>query len=1088
MARRTTRLLVTPDARSRLAAAHAWLAALPADGEALVLGATWEAADDLVRDVVAGGTARFGIVRMTLDRLAARLGTRALIADGRTPTTPLSLTAVVARAVHLLLAEGRLEYFEPVARGPGFAAAVARTMGELRMNGLAPEALEAVTRGGADLARIGEAVARELDAARLADRAGVYAAALDALASDTAPFIGLPLLLLDVPVESVREKALLARLAARAPRLLATVPHGEARTLARLERALGVKPQREVTAGTTSLETLARHLFEDTAPPQGSWDASVVLAAWPDEARECVEIARAVLAAARDEGIPFDRMAVALRAPVEYAAHLEEAFARADVPFFAASGARRPHPAGRALLALLDCAAEDLSARRFAEYLSLGQVPDAGAAGGEAPFMAPVNDLLPEAGLDEPFAPPPEPVVHPDPAAAPVVEGTLHAPWRWEQLLVEASVIGKVERWRERLDGLAYELDRRRGGLADESEAHVARLERAITDLEHLRRFAMPLVETLAALRRAQGSWKKWLDILSALATRALREPAEVLRTLGELAPMGPIGSVDLDEVRLVLAPRLRDLRVAPPRRRYGAVFVAPPEALRGLSFDVVFVPGLAENVFPAKRVEDPILLDEQRRRVSPELLVEADRIQAEHVALGVAVGAATRRVVCSYPRVDVERARPRVPSVYALEVVRAAEGTLPSFDELSERARVDREARLGWPAPAAPEAAIDEAEYDLALIGPLLEADPETTIGTASYLLGTNTHLARALRTRARRWLKRWTTADGLVDPLPFVHEALAKQQLDQRSFSPTALQHFASCPYRFFLQAIHRLAPREEAVALEVMDPLTRGALFHDVQFGLLTALRDRGLLPLVPERLTDAGALLDEVLAAEETRTREKLYPAIPRVWEDGIAAIRADLREWLERMAAATDGWVPHRFELSFGLADRDRTHADPASVADPVPLEVGLVLRGSIDLVERRADGHLRVTDHKTGKIAAEKGAITQGGTILQPVLYALAAEGLLREPVDAGRLYYCTNTGEFSERVVPLDPQSRESARAVAGVIDEAMKTGFLPAAPDEGACRWCDYRVVCGPYEEQRVRRKPEQRLAALVQLRSLP
>jgi len=31
------------------------------------------------------------------------------------------------------------------------------------------------------------------------------------------------------------------------------------------------------------------------------------------------------------------------------------------------------------------------------------------------------------------------------------------------------------------------------------------------------------------------------------------------------------------------------------------------------------------------------------------------------------------------------------------------------------------------------------------------------------------------------------------------------------------------------------------------------------------------------------------------AEEARARAKLCPAIPRVWEDGIAAIRADLRE-------------------------------------------------------------------------------------------------------------------------------------------------------------------------------------------------
>ncbi len=36
---------------------------------------------------------------------------------------------------------------------------------------------------------------------------------------------------------------------------------------------------------------------------------------------------------------------------------------------------RRPDPAGRAFVALLLCAVEGLSAKRFDEYLSLGQVP-----------------------------------------------------------------------------------------------------------------------------------------------------------------------------------------------------------------------------------------------------------------------------------------------------------------------------------------------------------------------------------------------------------------------------------------------------------------------------------------------------------------------------------------------------------------------------------------------------------------------------------------------------------------------------------------------------------------------------------------
>src|SRR6266480_4625003 len=116
--------------------------------------------------------------------------------------------------------------------------------------------------------------------------------------------------------------------------------------------------------------------------------------------------------------------------------------------------------------------------------------------------------------------------------------------------------------------------------------------------------------------------------------------------------------SSDLDEVQLVLGPRLRELTVPPPRRRYGAVLITTAEAARGLGFDVVFVPGLAEKLFPRKIVEDPILLDAEREALGvPALTTRRTRGAAERLALRVAIGAARARVFLSYPRIDVEQA-----------------------------------------------------------------------------------------------------------------------------------------------------------------------------------------------------------------------------------------------------------------------------------------------------------------------------------------------------------------------------------------------------------------------------------------------
>jgi CRISPR/Cas system-associated exonuclease Cas4 (RecB family) len=117
-----------------------------------------------------------------------------------------------------------------------------------------------------------------------------------------------------------------------------------------------------------------------------------------------------------------------------------------------------------------------------------------------------------------------------------------------------------------------------------------------------------------------------------------------------------------------------------------------------------------------------------------------------------------------------------------------------------------------------------------------------------------------------------------------------------------------------------------------------------------------------------------------------------------------------------------------------------------------------------------------------------EGAVIAGGTSLQPILYALAAEKLLPEDrIESGRLYYCTTAGGFEEREVPLDDRSRRSAALVVEVVDAALREPFLPAAPAKDACRFCDYKSVCGPYEEQRTERKwaGHEQIERLRQLR---
>jgi ATP-dependent helicase/nuclease subunit B len=525
-----------------------------------------------------------------------------------------------------------------------------------------------------------------------------------------------------------------------------------------------------------------------------------------------------------------------------------------------------------------------------------------------------------------------------------------------------------------------------------------------------------------------------------------------------------------------------------PQTYRYGRVFVATPEQARGWSFDVVFVPGLAERIFPQRPREDPLLLDDLRKKLGSDLRNQADRISEERLFLRLCAGSARQRLHLSYPRLDVAQSRQRVPSFYALDVERAVTGEVPQVERLESRAGERGGARLAWPAPSDPAHSIDAVEHDLSVLGQLLRSPSAQNKGAARYLLQMNGNLARSLRTRFARWnQRRWSAFDGFCSSGETAVQALSQYRLRQRPYSVSALQKYAACPYRFFLGAIQGLEPRRESIAIERLDPLARGQILHRIQADFLSRLREENALPVLAPNISSALRVLEEVTNRVEAEYSEKLSPAIPRVWADEMEALVADLRLWVNRMAERASEWIPSHFELSFGLPSLDQR--DPASVAEAVALEDGFLLRGIADLVESRVNGRdLRVTDHKSSENRTERNLMVGKGEILQPVLYSLAVESFLEKPVAEGRLYFCTAVGGFSERVVPMNSKTRETAGQILQIIDGAVERGFFPPAPRNKACEWCDFLAVCGPYEEIRAAAKDQHLLTELKRLRALP
>ena len=889
------------------------------EGEILLLGPSTEASRDLARR--ACETALVGVHASSLKQYA-----RDLTRSGPTAINSIVHRAICARISHT----EKLTYFGPVSRTPGFPKALARTIRELRLQYVRPQG---------DAGVLLEAYERELESRQLADEAATYKLA----SLTTKP--SMPTLLYAIDCRTQAERQFAASLAP--------------------STAAGIEiPENPVNA----LQSLQRYLFSEDIAPNRSADETFHLFAAATEAQECVEIARRIVQLAAN-GVRLDECAVVLRQPERYAPLLAEACRRAGIPIWLAQGSRQPNLAGRALLTLLHCAQEGLSATRMGEYLSLRQVPE----------FNPAN---------------------------------------WERWISNAHVIGGADRWARRLSALA----------------------RTSESLEELKDFVLPLVDRLDRVPKL-AIWRDWLDAIYALAESSLRDPAAIFEALDELQPMSDIGPVGVDEVLLLLSEHLRVTRDRDEESRYGRVWVGSIEVAHGLGFRHVFVPGVAEGAFPRPLREDPLLLNEQRRSLGlPEITEEE-----EQRLLLMASRTASDSITLSYGRIDLETGRPRVPSLYLYAAMRAAGG-------VAEIA-----------SAAGPEnGPIDDYEYDsLAL--------HDRKPGSGAYLKRANARLYESLLARYRRWEpeKKWQSADGLniLDP------ALEEYRLKAKAYSVSALETYAACPYQFYLRAMLGLRPVDRPEPLQRMDPATRGAIFHRVQLELLRSLKSASLLPLTVQTLPIALSLLNGVISRVGQSEAELLAPATPQVWRDELGRMRSDLRGWVSKMAIDDDGWTPLAFELAFGR-NKDAAHDDRSFEESALVLDRYL-LQGSIDLVERHTSGLLRVTDHKTGPYPDSVPRTIGKGEALQPSLYELAASKILGEPVTSARLYYATLRANF--RSIPiLFPNS--GIAHVLESIDESISAGLLPANPREDACENCDYRCICGPYEEQRVKRKPKQ------------
>ena len=961
---------------------------------------------------------------------AWRLAVKACLVEGLLPVPEeVDLALVLTAATEAVQNEGTPDYLRRAAEMRGFAPAALRTLRDLEAAGVSADALEAHAADAPDsekprvLARIARARQKAVDGAGLVDREALYRRAAAALSESDCPGV----VLVGPPSPSRGFEELIGRLHARQACAWVTSPMSEgiaprhdtarAEFTARTELTPSLYEESANTRGqvTNALARVQNLLFIEGAHDEpAAPDDSVGFLSAPGESLEAVEIARLILQEAA-RGVRFQEMAVLLHEPSAYSSHLASAFDRAGIPAFFLEGVPRIDPAARALGLLLDLLDADLDRAQVAEFLTTARVPYRTFLGDHARI----------------------------------------SPARWDRLSAKAGIVSGLEHWRRGLQGARDEAtEREYEGEVLLIDALEKTIERLAADLN-----AFP----------SEGGWGEFLTPTLTLLDRWIersRLTAERLeRVIGPLDRFAPRPTRDqfLARVHELIASQVyREGSLAD-----GRVLVGPTGVAAGLRYRIVFVPGMVERRFPSVARPDPLLLDEERQALSPALRTTIDAQEEERLRFVEGCAAAGERLVLSWPRVDGQTGKERVPSSFLLRAARAVLGRRVSGEDLSHLASAG-ETSLGRPYPRQPDLAVDLVERDLALVA-------SGQKGAARHLLDEAPSVGRAVDAERASWEPELTVWDGLVD-VNACADAVSALRLNGRQVSASQLETFGACPYRHFLSVGLRLRKWEEPERAYSMTALDTGSVMHAVLHRLFAELKDKGSLPLTIDKVaktkTRAGEILDEEFAAF-LDAGGVIHPGLVNTVRDQM---RADVDDLLEREVDEQADFVPDSFEREF------------SDVAFEFAPGRSLRFRGFMDRLDvSPKPKRVRVIDYKSGGYFWKEDEDVRGGRNVQLAIYVLAAASLYpKHQVAESRYYYGTSKGRFKFKKVEGTEETRERLRQVLTALDDTAANGAF--APVADGCDFCDFQSLCGPTREVRAARKQgDKRLKAFYRMREL-
>ena len=527
----------------------------------------------------------------------------------------------------------------------------------------------------------------------------------------------------------------------------------------------------------------------------------------------------------------------------------------------------------------------------------------------------------------------------------------------------------------------------------------------------------------------------------------------------------------------------------------------------RGLSFDVVVLSGLGEGLFPPRGTEDPFLPDSMRERLNraakeffPELGIglplKKSRESEARFQLWTILQSVRKRLILTATSAKDGMGNEGAfsPSMFLHYMADALGEVRDGAWGLFACSR-SRTAAATQDAGAAGENPVHLREYDLARMA---EQIRHPQAGRLAYMNDFPGFLRRR-KALDERWKTR-RRGGGLYGVLTAHDGMLAvsdlRKVIRERVHSPahpigvTAVEVFFGCPYRFVNDRLHpRMKKRNEPLPHFAMDGKDRGRLTHRILELFHLWLREENRPLHMLDEVAAQGALRTAIREAmrEEADAAESLpLPALPwAVLED---ALYRRLRSYVEWMRVDQSGWLPVSVEERFGGRD-----SDPLRIS----LQAGeLALSGRMDLLERNGAGEYRVVDFKTvgrKNSIPHREKILDGGASLQLHLYTrhLRAQGdaLPEDARVSGTYIYVTQEEGVEPRVRSCEEIEGRMADvdALLGYFLDSTREGRFFPTPSNDECRYCDYKLICGPDRAERAARYWKVYAEGVGELRAL-